>query len=354
MNLSPRRYIPLALGLVLLCTGPMTSPIQASDSEPSTEKLITDIFRVADLDERGHQDMMAGAVVEATLPALSGSNVFLALIAFIKAPLPDTAASLKGEATTETGNEPMSVSVIPDKGKFPAFGFDKSAADEVTALLKFSGGEEFNLSEHEITQLHAVRDAVGNPALSESDIATVSQAYRQFLERRYQKYRDLGLAGVESYARGKGKTLSVQDEMRLVEENLLAFEGADPRIYGELRAFPKVSGEFVHIFYLYKKTMNKRSQFILTHGILDETNQRVFSVYREFFVGHTYNTLTTFTTLLPYQKGTLVVMATDLFTEKVTGGMGGVKRSVGRKKLKAAVMPVMESLRNRALRSESN
>ena len=50
---------------------------------------------------------------------------------------------------------------------------------------------------------------------------------------------------------------------------------------------------------------------------------------REFYVGHSYNSMLTLVGTAPYADGTLVFAAVRTFSEKVAGG--GLKKSIGRK-----------------------
>ena len=83
--------------------------------------------------------------------------------------------------------------------------------------------------------------------------------------------------------------------------------------------------------YWLKKEVDKRPVFILAHQLLDVRDNMALGAEREYYVGHTYNSMLMLIGVLPFEDGTLVFSANRVFTEKVTGFGSGLRKKLGRK-----------------------
>ncbi len=105
--------------------------------------------------------------------------------------------------------------------------------------------------------------------------------------------------------------------------------------------FPDSPEGVEHDFFLEKKLVQDRPSFVLIHRMLEIAQNHALVVAREFYVGHTYESMQVAVVILPYKDGTLVTMGTDTFTDRVTGFASGIAKPIGRRKVAEAVKPIL-------------
>ena len=76
----------------------------------------------------------------------------------------------------------------------------------------------------------------------------------------------------------------------------------------------------------------------------------VVEVYREFYVGHSYNSLHIVVGVFSVKEGTLVFYANRTSTDQVAGFGGGLKRNIGRGMMRDDVVEHLDAIRQFAER----
>jgi hypothetical protein len=326
--------VGFALGLLLCASG--------SVARATPEKDVVRLFELAGFGEQEAARLEAGKIVipETGALELKDSNILAVLFTWVEAPLDVTARALEQTLDAASGEQARLAAELDEVGPFPAVAFEADEEGEAERLLRFTGGGQFNLGVDEIERLRSVSDAEG------SELARASAVLTEVLERRYTQFLDRGLAGVEDYARKGDESASPAMELRLTNDGVKDKLGSVvPKLAQAVAAFPRRMKGMEYRFRVVKKIVNKRPAFLLMSRISESRPDEINVVQTEYYVSHTYNSLYALAILRPYEGGTLVVLATDNFTDKVAGAMSGIAKPIGRKRLRAAVLPLMEDLR---------
>lgn len=336
----------------LACAALLAAGASAATAQtPTQAAMIEEIFALANLDEPDLQDLRDGSIVLGDDDILeefelSDTNLTAVLFALVRAPLDRVATTLERTLATATLEEAAFVGTLRPGRPFPAVGFSEADAREVRRLLAFDGGGRFNLAAAEIAAIRSLAESGGRDV--DAARAEVSRLVRGFLDERFRRYLARGLDGLSDYRRGGDAVTSPADELRLVESDLRVLEKYCSPVYQELIAYPEISGDLVHTYRVVKKPLNKRPAFVLMHRIVDAREDQVTVAQREFYVSHTYNSLTSLVLMLPWEGGTLVLMTTDTFTDKLAGMPSAIAKPIGRKRIRSAMLPLMEKLKRSA------
>jgi hypothetical protein len=315
------------------------------------EAMIEEIFALANLDGDDLAALRSGQIVLGDTEIIeefevSETNLLAALFARVDAPLQETAAGFERALDTATREDALYVASLKPDQPFPQIGFDASEKRELRRLLRYTGGGEFNLSEAEIARVQALSEDINR--LDESSMARVSALYRDILDRRFRRYLEEGVSGIDDYYRKPGVLSSPSEELTKIETEAAILEKYCTNLYREIIRYPEGQKKVDHGYRVVKKMINKRPAFVLVHRAVDATDQYIFVAQREYFVGHTYNSLFALVLMLPWEGGTLVILTTDSFTDKVAGFASRIAKPIGRKRVRAAVMPLLVSLKAEA------
>lgn len=330
------RLVTICLTLSILAFAPAASSAQKTTANA--------LFKLALLSDEDIADIKAGKIVAADTAVkleLKDSNLLAIVFVWVKAPLEKTARTLEHIFNTATKQPPAFSAVLKEGEPFPAISFAPGEANEAGRLLKFKGGGRFNLSASEIQKLKSVAKSTKDDAA----VRAASEFMTAVLDARFRSYVERGLDGIEDYQRKKGKVTSPAEELRLLDKESKALEPYFPKLYQAIIGFPKKDPDLQYSYQVVKKTLNKRPTFILLQRITDARPEYVAVRQTEFYASHTYNSLAAGVLMVPYEGRTLVLMSTDAFTDKVAGAKSGIAKPVGRKHIRAAVLPLMESLK---------
>ncbi|MDD4913422.1 MAG: hypothetical protein PHW13_00115 [Methylococcales bacterium] len=215
--------------------------------------------------------------------------------------------------------------------------------DEALELLDAEAGEQFNLSNAEISSFGLLKSQ--NPASSRK--ALVEQASRQYqklLFQRWQAYRSTGLAGIAAYSREDGVT-SPAEELNEAARNCKVLSAFFPQLYSSLLKYPAglPAGTEEHFYWINRK-IESRPTAVLGHRIFQMTKAGALVVERQFYVGHSYNSTHQIVGALPYRTGTLVFYAERTSTDQVAGLASGLRHDIGRKHLQEQMVERLERL----------
>jgi len=224
-----------------------------------------------------------------------------------------------------------------DVSLLSGFDFSEGEQKEVRRLLRAKPGKEFNLAPGEIEQLAA--------AAERSDAAKqVVATYRDALWQRLDDYRTSGLEGILPYARKSGKLASPAEEMRASLDSTVLLKKYFPGIHAALENYPDSMDGISNSRLLWiKKIVADRPMVALAHRLLLVDGDIAIVAEREFYAGHTYNSMLTLAAVVPYEDGALVFAANRTFTEKVGGS--GLRKIMGRKLVARKFAQKFEQLR---------
>ena len=177
--------------------------------------------------------------------------------------------------------------------------FAAEEKDEAKKLLEVEAGDDFNLSADEIKALQATLKDVGSddPDL----VKKVSAAYGEVLRGRFEAYLEGGLKGIAPYDRGDEK---IQPEAGLQA----VYDDVEPFLKKHFPAFATAlagSGspadpDITSQHYWIKRDVEGRPAFVLAHQLVDAGEDYLVLGQRQFFVGHTYESLQVVALALPF------------------------------------------------------
>jgi hypothetical protein len=220
---------------------------------------------------------------------------------------------------------------------FAGVGFTESEAKEVERLLDFKGGSDLNLSEQEI---QTFRNLTG------SNLEAVNDSYRRILMRRFESYLEAGPAGVAPYQRKKDQA-EPGEELILAATNSPLLQRRVPHFYAYLNNPDAPSGHIENRYYWTKHTVQDRPAFSLVHWMIDvdPDHEYAFLAEREFFVGHTYNSMTVYFGVFPFGDDVIVFYLNRTFTDQVAGFGSSLAHKIGRGRVADAVKERFEAMR---------
>ena len=203
-----------------------------------------------------------------------------------------------------------------DEKEWQELRFEDSERKEAIRLLKFRGGKDFNLSTDEIGVLR--KRLKGVAAGSPDMLDKVSAAYRETLMGRYQAYLKSGLAGIPPYQQGKTKLHPAKELSAVVDQAKDFLTTFFPVFWKAFSRFPEAQDpKILNKFYWIKRDVEGRPDFVLVHAAMAGGDDYVLMTRREFFVGHTYESLQVVALALPTEEGVAVFYVNAAFTDAI-------------------------------------
>lgn len=305
----------------------------AQDTKPPS---IDEVMSRLGYSDQDRAALLSGDIVATDVNRTREDQLIAAAAVF----LPVTVDTLLGRARNGDGlRADPGISAVGTLGsdldarEWRSLRFEESERTEAERLLRFRGGSDFNLSEDEIK---ALRDKLnGVSANSAEMLENVSAAYREILAERHQAYLRSGLEGIADYRQG-GTTLHPAQELGAVVDQAKDFLTTYfPEFWLAFSNFPEAQGpEVTNNFYWLKREVEGRPEFVLMHEMIAGGNDYALLTRREYFVGHTYESLQVIAVALPVDNGTAVFYLNSAFTDQITGFFSGVALSVGQGRMK--------------------
>ena len=349
---ATQRIVAFAVAVALLC---MTA-VQPLHAETRTFKnkacydadtLIDDLFLTKDQCKK----LERGQVVAFGLPQLEQDPKELASILLVQVPgsLDEVANLIKLKGIFGPDREGVLVfDIVRDADAIMrAASFRPSDRKEVQRLLNLKPGLQNNLSQQEISWFQGAAGAL-EPVkrIGAQADAAASKVYQRVLQNRYRAYRKKGLSGILPYYIGNGKYHHPANELRIAAESVTILKHNFPGFYKMFLQFPGGESENLeHYFFVVRRTIQDRPWLSLAHWVIDLKTSYALIAQRQYYVGHTYNSLQIIILCLPYKEGTLVSLLNQTFTDKVTGILSNLKHCIGRLCVQEIIRPLFEKLR---------
>ena len=173
-----------------------------------------------------------------------------------------------------------------------------------------------------------------------------AQAYRRVLADRFAAYRDNGLDGIANYVHDR-KRLEPSQQLRAVEataEDVLTT--FFPDFWTALTTFPAgQSPDVSSQFFWVKRAVEGRPAFILIHQMTQAADDFLLLSQRQFYVGHTYESLQVLSLALPTDDGTIVFSLNSVATDQITGFFSGLAQSIGQTRTRDSMVSHFENVR---------
>ena len=296
--LQIRTLVVLALTLLQMALYATVAMGQvATQGKPLDAEILMQEFQLSD---EMISNLLAGEIVLGSAPDVTDDDLVAVLLAWYPASVADTVDAIE-RVINSTGEGRLLASYeLTAADAFPDVGFDENEVDEVKALLRFTGGDQFQLSTAEIEAFQQLGKQYGKDASTAQ--AAVSSAYRDMLEGRYRSYLADGLAGMDTY-KGKGRTvIDPAAGLQAIVDDIRELEEYYPVFYRNMSDYPDAPDGVWHDFFLEKKLVQDRPNFILIHRMVEVAEAYALIMVREFYVGHSYESMQVSAVILPYNR----------------------------------------------------
>ena len=280
-----------------------------------------------------------GAILSKKFRETHDKQLSATFVMAVRWPLHQVAALIREGRTMEIDRHISMFSILGDRAPteedFASVGFSAAERNEIRDLYNAEAGSKFNLGFAGIARFQAVRDQFPvrhcdrDPACARA----VVEAYRQVLLQRAGAYWASGLAGITPYARG-GRGASPAEELRAAAADARLVSSHFPEFYRAFMRFPRAPDDEIENQLLWiKQRTQGRPTYVLAHRVFYSRPDGFLMAERQFFVGHTYNSLQIFLACVPDGDRTIVFYTNRTSTDLVAGFAAGMRHSIGRKKM---------------------
>ncbi len=329
-----------ALAVLFLTTG----GVMAQDAKPPTVEELMSRLGYSDQDREA---LKSGKIVTTNVERTRDDQLIAAAAMFL--PVPPKQLRDRAREGKAFENDPGifafgTLSSKMEPGEWQVVGFVESERDEVEKLHGYRGGSDFNLSAEEID---AVKAKLADVSADAKDLSEkVSAAYRELLMARHQAYLQGGLDGITPYRQGD-TTLEPAKELEAVAGQAKDFlETFFPRFAKVFYGFPKAADpDVAQGFFWLKRDVEGRPALVLMHQMVSGNDTYALMTRREYFVGHTYESLQVVAVALPVEGGSAVFLVNSAFTDQITGFFSGVAQSVGQDRMRGDLTKFFELVR---------
>ena len=332
--------------VVLLLTAILVVDQQpsASDDDSATNDIVDDVMSHLGFGTQHRGALEAGEILFSGHPELEPLPQSVAVagaMMLIGRPPGDLIDAYLSDETLRSHADIRAAGSLPDVGgdvgELAGLVFGEDEQGEVRRLLEAGAGSELNLAPDEIELISAI-------AHGDSASADAVTTYKDILWARLQAYRAEGLDGIPPYARQSGELASPAEELRASLETTALIEKYSPGLHAALLDYPGSMEEIDESRLLWmKKSVAKRPAVVLAHRMLVVDGDIAVVAEREFYVGHTYNSMLTIAAVVPHEGGSLIFATNRTFTEKVRGAK--IRKTVGRKRVAQAFARRFDEIR---------
>lgn len=334
----------LSAPLVLLA---LAAHVQAA-AEPSVPSVEEFMQYLGYADE--HKNAFLAEKIVATDIKRTRDDQLVALVAvYLPVKIDQLATNLRQGLNIKRDPDVMAFGELREGGGSEQFDRITFAADEkaeVRRLLRVKASNTFNLSSQEIEQLR--NKLKGTSADDPAAIEAVSAAYREVLEGRFRAYLGKGLKGIQTYDRGNGMRSPADQLSADYSKAKLFLSEHFPAFNKALTGYPKDQApDISNQIYWIKRNVEGRPAFVLAHQLVDAGPNHVLLSQRQFFVGHTYESLQVIALALPFRDGAAIFYGNAAFTDKITGFFSGVAHSVGQSRMKEDLTKYFKAVREK-------
>ena len=223
--------------------------------------------------------------------------------------------------------------------------YEESEFKEVERLFEARPGKKYNFSdsEYETLQNHLVPYRDSDRV---AKTAAASDAIRALMLNRYHSYKTEGLEGIESYKRSSRKQVDVGRELRLSTETFEPFAKNFSEFYDVMANYPDGADCCEHYFRWLKVRIRKRPTFVLSHTMIQITDEFILLTERHYFVTSILNNVQITMSWLPYDEDTYMGLAMSASADILDSMMGRALRPLGRNKAIDLVTDVMQGVKS--------
>ncbi len=303
---SIQRYVSVAAaGLVWACHIP-----SCAAGTPSVDEMLG--YLHVDKTERGN--LLKGKILSTDLTEGSKKELAIGLVMFVPAPMEKLVEFVRSGKWFTSDRDIIAVGELKEPVTVDSF--------------QGNAASQSNLS---TTEAQALRSG---------------ESFRQLLLRRYEAYRQRGVAGIEPYDRGGGKVARPGDELQGALQESTVLAKYFPELLRALQTYPREQPEDAsHRYFWTNQKVEGRPTFILTHRMSIVRPEGAFMAERQFYVGHSYNSLFLLAGCLPVEGGSVVFYSNHTSTDQVAGFGSGMRHSIGRGQMRDEITKSFQQIR---------
>ena len=307
--------------LILLSTFTLNLASVSGAETPTVEELLAYLR----IDKAERANLFNGKILSTPVTEGTDKELAVGIVMFVPAPMEALEEFVKTGKLLATDPDVIAFGELPESPSVAVF---KGLSGE-GSISDVRPGAKFNLDSSEIRELK-----------------TREQTYQGLLLRRYQAYCARGLSGIAPYDRGGGKFSKPADELTtaLKESTLLAEHF--PELHRALLDYPQhqPNGVTSRFFWVNQRVEN-RPTFILTHRLSYVRPEGAFMAERQYYVGHSYNSLQILAGCLPVSGGSIVFYSNHTSTDQVAGLASGMRHTLGRNQMRQEITKNFEQIR---------
>jgi hypothetical protein len=322
-----------------------STAVVAATAKPPT---VDQVFQRLGYSEEDKKAILGGKIISTDVKRTRDDQLIAAVALPIKASMAELAARLE-----DGSNIPLNVATLAwgevktgALEDYKGVAYRDAEKGEVQKLLQVKADNTFNFSSEEIAFLK--KEMKGLDAKDPASAEGVAAAYRQVLTGRFMAYSEKGLEGVANYDHG-GSPLTPAKQLRAVEEQAKDFLTTFfPDFWQALVGFPQGQDPDISSkVYWVKHSVEGRPAFILIHQMVQAGDDFVLTSQRQFYVGHTYESLQMIGLALPARDGAVIFSVNNVFTDQITGFFAGVAQSVGQSRTKENMTKHFKTVRQK-------
>jgi hypothetical protein len=340
---------PMSIACTLTIAGLILAGGSEQPGAPSDR-----IFQYLGFTAKEQEELQRGEIVSHDVKELSDKELAITMAVLVPAPLTDLLDFARSGKALEMDRDILAHGALgagapgdADTTAFQDVGFTPSESGEIRALFEAEPGSRFNLSQQEeqrFAELRKTFQAKGcdkDPGCADAVVTILRSALRD----RLKAYRERGLSGIAPYARAGGQQANPAEELRNATNAAQFVAREYTPIFDAFLNYPKGDQSGFETQFLWlKQTVQGRPTFILAHRLLCVRDGTAFAAERQFYVGHSYNSLQILCGFIPTQGKTLVVYLNRTSTDQVAGFMTGTRHDMGRKMMEKGVREQFEEV----------
>jgi hypothetical protein len=343
---QPRRHHASSALIILIFALLNCVPGAAADERATSSDLLR-LFSEFGFGEHDLRAVEAGEIVTASRPPSLDNELVATAAMRLPASVADLGRHLRDGLNILADSSLIAFAEIRDVSNTDTWeGVEFSAGDrkderEVSKLFAVAPGNEFNLSQTEITTL---KQRLGQLRDGDRDaIAHASAAYRAVLLGRYREYREQGPIGLAEYDRG-GETSSPARAFETIDR--APYVPSSLRVFIErVNRFPLAASSGIENHLFWKKNIvDDRRAFVLSHVAMSQNANALRFLLREYFVSHSYDVLEQIGIAVPDGDGSILLVVNSTVTDRISGIFGGLARAIGQQRSRDALINYFQEI----------
>ena len=329
------------LTVLALAFAVCTASTSSADAPPSLDK----VFQTLGFSQKDIEAVKKGQIVSIEPKRTRDDQLIAAVAVPIKASVSALTEGLKTGRNISVDSNVLGLGKIDISSSDPLAKFAFKDSKEIDKLLSNDRAKNFHLSSDEQAMLK--KSLAGLSANQAGSTEKAMAAYREVLAGRLEAYAKSGLDGVAPYVDGSD-TLSPAATLRAATDQAKSFLSEYfPNFWAALSDFPKDGSQAIASdFYWVDSNVEGRPAALLVHHLYEATDDYLMVSQRQYYVGHTYESLQMFGLAMPSDDGVVIFSVNSVFTEQITGFFSGVAQSVGEKRTKESMIKHFKAVRS--------